>query len=303
MYRHLPPTENSRRGSVAVEYVCLTTIIIAILIPSITSIGSLMEGRFTALNESATGEATQPTASAAPTPAAVAATKSTAGNQGFGSENLIVTEFSLVFAVLAIVAVGVLAIRRHRFHNQGQEQEDELARPKLPVHLSTDLFEKRQKIQLAISTHWCKGVDGRLLVSELMTRGPKCVFPETSREEARELMQKRDLHHLLVTDDNGVLVGVLSSHDFDEREGDDVGSVMTADPFRIRASNTVGEAVTVLLTHRIHCLPVENSEGQLVGVLTGSDLAMGLQCALRAIEEVSMVLAGQKNSVMPVAVG
>lgn len=296
MHRPQLVADRSRRGSVAVEYVCLITIIIAILIPSIASVGWLMQQEFSALDRGTVATTAESATPAEPTSSPIASPTP----KSLEIQSLVVTEFSLVFAVLAIIAVGVLALRRHRFHKLAEEAAAKPTRPKMPAHLSLDLFDKRQKIQLAISTHWCKGVDGRLLVSELMTRGPKCVSPSTTCEEAKALMQKRDLHHLLVTDEGGVLVGVLSSHDFDRREGDDVHSAMTPDPHRVLAHNTISEAITILLTHRVHCLPVENGDGQLVGILTGSDIAMGLQCALRAIEEVSLVLAGRESGHMPI---
>ncbi len=296
MYRHLLTADRSRRGSVAVEYACLITIIIAILIPSVASIGLLMHKEFSALDASSSVADTNETSPA--TPASPLRVPPPTSRE---PESVLIAEFSLVFAVLAIVAVIVLAYRRHRFQSRVEEAEEALDSEdsSFPAHMSAGLFDKRQKIQMAISTHWCKGVDGCLLVSELMTRGPKCVSSDLSSEDTRALMIENDLHHLLVTDTEGNLVGVVSTHDFDRREGDHVGAVMTPEPYRVLANDTISAAITVLLTNRVHCLPVENKDGQLVGVLTGSDIAMGLQCALRALEEVSMVLAGRGHRVVP----
>jgi len=298
MYRHLLTADRPRRGSVAVEYACLITIIIAILIPSVASIGWLMHREFLALDTSIPDAEAEVDSPDDPTPVA---TPPSPGPRPQEPGSVLIAEFSLAFAVLAIIAVAVLALRRHRYQPRDEAEESDFGGTPLPAPLSADLFEKRQKIQTAISTHWCKGVDGSLLVSELMTRGPKCVSPEMSCDEASTLMLERDLHHLLVTDAEDRLVGVLSSHDFDLREGDNVGALMTPDPYRVRSTDTISAAITILLTNRVHCLPVENSDGRLVGVLTGSDLAMGLQCALRALEEVSLVLAGRERRVVPLA--
>lgn len=65
----------------------------------------------------------------------------------------------------------------------------------------------------ALSRVLAAGRDPRgTTVSEVMTRNPYCVCPETSVGEAIELVAERRFRHLPVTED-GEVVGVLSSRD------------------------------------------------------------------------------------------
>ena len=58
------------------------------------------------------------------------------------------------------------------------------------------------------------GVDLRgATVTELMTRGPKTIGPDKLAAEAAQLMEKHQIHALLVVDDNQRVVGALNIHD------------------------------------------------------------------------------------------
>jgi CBS domain-containing protein len=51
-----------------------------------------------------------------------------------------------------------------------------------------------------------------------------------------------------------------------------VRTAMTRDPVTIRPHATVSEAIHLLLTHRINCLPVLAEDGTVGGILTTTDL-------------------------------
>jgi arabinose-5-phosphate isomerase len=58
------------------------------------------------------------------------------------------------------------------------------------------------------------GVDLRgATVAELMTRGPKTIGPDKLAAEAAQLMEKHQIHALLVVDDEQHVVGALNIHD------------------------------------------------------------------------------------------
>jgi len=58
------------------------------------------------------------------------------------------------------------------------------------------------------------GVDLRgATVAELMTRGPKTIGPDKLAAEAAQLMEKHQIHALLVVDDDRRVVGALNIHD------------------------------------------------------------------------------------------
>jgi arabinose-5-phosphate isomerase len=58
------------------------------------------------------------------------------------------------------------------------------------------------------------GVDLRgATVAQLMTRGPKTIGSDKLAVEAAQLMEKHQIHALLVTDTEGRVVGALNIHD------------------------------------------------------------------------------------------
>ena len=58
------------------------------------------------------------------------------------------------------------------------------------------------------------GVDLRgATVTELMTRGPKTIGPDKLAAEAAQLMEKHQIHALLVVDADQRVVGALNIHD------------------------------------------------------------------------------------------
>ena len=110
--------------------------------------------------------------------------------------------------------------------------------------------------------------------------------------DARRTMQLARLRHLLVVDDGGALVGILSYRDLqdaalahaeatgarrwqDEVRDVSVREVMVASPYYVRPETPADEAARRMLRLRLGCLPVcENGAGapRIVGILTESDL-------------------------------
>ena len=56
-------------------------------------------------------------------------------------------------------------------------------------------------------------LDGEVTAAELMRRSPLTVYPTTPIAEAARLMARQRVHHLLVVDGSGRLVGMVSSFD------------------------------------------------------------------------------------------
>lgn len=54
-----------------------------------------------------------------------------------------------------------------------------------------------------------------------------------------------------------------------------VGDLMTVDPVVVRADATIDEAEELMRTYRVTGLPVVDDEGQLVGVISQTDLVWG----------------------------
>lgn len=126
-----------------------------------------------------------------------------------------------------------------------------------------------------------------LRVRDLMTWGAVTVLPDMDTEEARDLMDERQLRHLIVVDQDGDLVGVVSHRDllrhalieqadlppYVEREllarhrvrEVMIQPVVTADP-----EQDLAEAARNLFDNKIGSLPVVEG-GRVTGILTESD--------------------------------
>ncbi len=98
------------------------------------------------------------------------------------------------------------------------------------------------------------------------------ISPDETIDYALFLMEKNDIDGLPVVED-GRVVGVISKKDIAVRQGKLVREVMTGEPITVPESVTAEEALNLMFEHRIDRLPVVNSEGKLVGLITMSDLA------------------------------
>ncbi|MEO2152128.1 MAG: IMP dehydrogenase, partial [Thermococcus sp.] len=98
------------------------------------------------------------------------------------------------------------------------------------------------------------------------------ISPDETIDYALFLMEKNDIDGLPVVED-GRVVGVISKKDIAVKPGKLVREVMTGEPITVPESVMAEEALNLMFEHRIDRLPVVNSEGKLVGIITMSDLA------------------------------
>ena len=117
---------------------------------------------------------------------------------------------------------------------------------------------------------------------------PITVAPETPTVDAIRLMRERKLACLPVTVE-GRLVGIVTRGDVRGAEPSSATSlsiwelhyllakltiteVMTRNPITISQHATIGEEAQVMLDSRISGLPVVDSGGKVVGIITESDI-------------------------------
>jgi len=124
-------------------------------------------------------------------------------------------------------------------------------------------------------------------VRELMTGAPITVSPETSVFDARRLMLKERIRHLLVTDDRR-LVGIITDRDIRLNLPSQATSLSMWEVNYLLAKLTVGQVMTkgviiigpdreartaaqLMLEHKVGALPVLDGE-VLIGILTETDI-------------------------------
>ena len=124
-------------------------------------------------------------------------------------------------------------------------------------------------------------------VRELMTGAPITVSPDTSVLDARRLMLKERIRHLLVTDDRR-LVGIITDRDIRLNLPSQARSLSMWEVYYLLAKLTVGQIMTksviiigpdrearaaaqLMLEHKVGALPVLDGE-VLIGILTETDI-------------------------------
>jgi acetoin utilization protein AcuB len=140
-----------------------------------------------------------------------------------------------------------------------------------------------------------RGID----VKNWMSGDPVTVEPEASALEALELMLDRGIRHLVVVDHAPRVVGVMSLDDlravmpFPVRPGVmptpkeremarewSVAEIMTPAPETIDEEASLSSAAQRMASLRIGCLPVVDSDGNLAGLLSGTDVMHAMATAL-----------------------
>ncbi len=128
-----------------------------------------------------------------------------------------------------------------------------------------------------------------MTVGDLMTTGKLVTAPpDTPILDARQRMLERRIRHLLVTDADGLLAGIVTDRDIrlnlPSRATSlsiweinhlltklTVGEVMTRSVITVGPDRAAHEAAQLMLDHSIGALPVTQG-GRLVGIVTETDI-------------------------------
>lgn len=145
-------------------------------------------------------------------------------------------------------------------------------------------------------------------VADLMTREPLTARPEMSLKEVIKILADRRISGLPVVDEHDLLIGIISETDLMWREtgvtppayimvldsviylenpsryeqelhkalGQTVGEVMSRDPVSIAPEKSVQEAAKLLHDRHIHRLPVLDTTGKVIGILTRGDIVRAM---------------------------
>ena len=135
-------------------------------------------------------------------------------------------------------------------------------------------------------------------VRELMTGALITARPDMPVLDARHLMIEKRIRHLLVTNESGELLGIVTDRDIRLNLPSQatslsvwelnylltrlmVGKVMTQSVITVGPDRKVRDAALLMLDHRIGALPVVDG-GRLIGIVTETDL---LRAFVRSADE------------------
>ncbi|WP_395373260.1 DUF294 nucleotidyltransferase-like domain-containing protein [Marinicella sp. W31] len=115
-------------------------------------------------------------------------------------------------------------------------------------------------------------------VGSIITRKPATVTLHAEVGEAAHIMQQRRVSSLLVLHED-TLVGILTDRDLRNRvlaqglsHTTAVADVMTMQPLSIQDHQSLTTALSLMLEHDIHHLPVLDSSRQVMGMITTNDV-------------------------------
>jgi CBS domain-containing protein len=119
-----------------------------------------------------------------------------------------------------------------------------------------------------------------MLVSDIMTLDPNCCTPECTAQAAARRMQGFSLGALPVVAADGKLVGIVTDRDLclgvlpEGREGKavNVAECMTSAVVSCAAGEPVERALATMREHHVRRLPVVDSEGRVLGIISLSDI-------------------------------
>lgn len=133
-----------------------------------------------------------------------------------------------------------------------------------------------------------------LSVGQIMTEKIVTVEMDDKLDVVKEIFDNLKLHHLLVTE-NEILFGVLSDRDLLRSLSPNLGKlsetakdketlhkrvhqIMTRKPITLRPEASLREAVNLLVTRNVSCVPIVDEGFKPVGIITWRDVMKAL-CA------------------------
>ena len=117
-----------------------------------------------------------------------------------------------------------------------------------------------------------------MLVRDLMSKPAVTIQPNQDYKTALALMQEKSLHHLPVVNSDGELSGMAAERDLliaathYLQSPVEVGDVMHRGVTAVTPETTAAKAARLMLSQRIGSLPVVNAGGEVIGIVTETDV-------------------------------
>ena len=128
-----------------------------------------------------------------------------------------------------------------------------------------------------------------MLVGNRMTKHPVTITSEELLSQAKEKMAAGRFRRLPVVSD-GKLTGIITERDLRQYAGvlerTKVNAVMTENPITVSPETMLEDAADIMLKNQIGGLPVLH-QGQLVGIITTSDVMQAFLAVMGASESAS----------------
>ena len=111
------------------------------------------------------------------------------------------------------------------------------------------------------------------LVKDYMTRNVISVTPSTPTKEVISIMKESNHNSYPVVNEDNKLVGIVTSFDILLKDwADEVSDLMTTNLIVANEDLTINDASRVMFRKGISRMPVLNKNGELVGIITNTDM-------------------------------
>ena len=126
-------------------------------------------------------------------------------------------------------------------------------------------------------------------IETMMTRKLITLSMDSTLAQAKEIFENNNIHHLLVTDDDGTLAGVVNDRDLYKHLSPTVGTsqethrdtalmqkklhqIMSRELTTAQAHLSLTKAILMFYDNHISCLPIINEDNVAVGIITWRDV-------------------------------
>jgi acetoin utilization protein AcuB len=116
-------------------------------------------------------------------------------------------------------------------------------------------------------------------VFDVMSTRVLTLTPQDSFDDAIELMAKHDYQYVIITDDEKNVVGVISQRDIvgsrwniTEWRTKKVRHAMRPNPVAVTFRTLLVDAISIMISEKVNCLPVIKDNGEFCGMLTSMDI-------------------------------
>lgn len=113
-----------------------------------------------------------------------------------------------------------------------------------------------------------------MMTRDLMLKDVVTTYGNVPVKEAIELLFKRHIGSIVVVDDVQQCIGIFTERDAVRIVAQNmpldatIEKIMTKNPFTVNEDSTFEEAKSIIKLHKIRHLPVTNTNGKLVGLIS-----------------------------------
>jgi len=126
-------------------------------------------------------------------------------------------------------------------------------------------------------------------IENLMSKKLITLSMDATLSKAKEIFEKKNIHHLLITDDDGLLAGVMTDRDLYKHLSPTIGTnqethrdtalmqkklhqIMARNLITSQAQQSLNEAVLLFYDNHISCLPITDEQNKAIGIITWRDI-------------------------------